>query len=367
MTKVHSLTWVLYVCIALFLCHSVPLSCNRQPSDGSGTVKLTNENLPTLPDNLLHDFEREGINKTFIQKLMLWGTSTEYILDRAFSSFENLTEIEILCDRSIQISECAFASSKLETIALLKCGLTTLATNCILKKLKKLKLGFNQMVRIANHTFENYVSLQELYLIGNKIMYAAPNAFLGTKLEVLSLIYNKLECVPDLGAISSTLSVLDIGNNRLHKCDIEIQSNSFPVLHSLLISNNLLTKLPIICYLSPNLLSLFINDNNFETVPDISDVAVHLNRVDLSNNPIVCDCRVSWLKDLVDETENGTVQCDKSGPNPSQDWTRLDKFNLEKFCPKIKFQSAYKSYLFGEQTTMTSSLFQTKQDTGKYL
>ena len=333
MSVVHSLTCMLY--ITVFIGYgNCEVSYTRQATGGSGIhVKVTREKLTTLPDDLEDLLEREGINETLIHKLELSDTSTEFILDRAFTIFKNLTEVEISCSRYIVISQCAFANSKIEMLVLFECVLKPLPTTCIIENLKKLYLYDNQAKYVVNNAFGGYVSLEELILFANEITYIEHEAFLGTKLRRLFLQRSKLKCIPDLGAISSTLIELDISHNDINQCDIETQSSTFPWLGIIYLSNNGLSKLPIICNLSPRLSTLYINDNNFVTLEDFRDIAPELYQVKLDNNPIVCDCRVAWLKEVDGLTEYGTLQCSISGPNSDLYWRQLDKSDLEDSCP----------------------------------
>ena len=376
MSVVHSLTCMLYitVCIGSGNCE---VSYIRQPTGGSGVhVKVTGEKLTTLPDDLEDILERERINETFIHKLVLWGTSTEFILDRAFINFEKLTEVEIICSRYSHISQCAFADSKLETLKIVQCGLKPFPTTCNHENLNALDLISNQIKYIENHTFSSYVSLEELFLIANKITYIEPEAFLGTKLRWLSLRKNKLKCIPDLGAVSSTLYLLDISYNNIQQCEMETQNNTYPWLSTIYLTNNRLNKLPSICYQSPNLSTLHIDDNNLVTLKDFRDIAPALHQVKFDRNPIVCDCRVAWLKEVDDLTEYGTVQCSISGPNSGQYWTQLDKSDLEDSCSTTQqIAMVDKTLIFvhtseysDEQTTHISTIATTfSTATGKYI
>ena len=334
---------------------------------GSGIyIKVTEQKLTTLPDDLEDILERAGIDEAVIPKLVLWGTSTEIILDRAFKSFENLTEVEISRSRHLHISQCAFSQSNLEIISVLECGLTSLPTTCILEKVKTLDLGLNKMTYVESHAFSSYVSLEELSLGKNEITHIESGAFTGTKIFRLFLFGNKLKCIPDLTSISSTLVHLYIQSNHIDVCSTEPQNHTFPLLRTLHLANNALSNLPLICYQSPNLHSMYINDNNFETVKDFRNVAAKLHLVDLSNNPIVCDCKVAWLKYLnQDMTKYGTVQCIKSGPNSYQDWKRLDRPTLEKFCHDTLLVST--SDYTHEKTILLSTISPTDSTaTGKY-
>ena len=332
MSVVHSLTFMLY--ITVFIGYgNCEVSYTRQPDESGIHVKVTREKLTTLPDDLEKALAKEGINKMFIHKLVLWGTSTEYILDRAFTSFEGLTEMEITCGRFSHISQCAFADSKIETVKVAGCSLKPFPTTCNHENLKALDLINNQIKYIESHTFSSYVSLDELFLTGNKITSIEPEAFLGTKLSWLSFRKNKLKCIPDLGAITSTLYALDMSYNYIHQCEIKIPNSTFPQLSIIDLTNNRLSKLPSICYLSPKLSTLYINNNYFVTLEDFRDIAPALYQVKFDRNPLVCDCRVAWLKGVDGLREVGTVQCSKSGPNPGQYWRQLDKSHLGNSCP----------------------------------
>ena len=176
--------------------------------------------------------------------------------------------MDIHCNRDLFISQNSFSDSKIHNLSLLDCGLKSLPATGTIGKVKIPNLGINRIT----HMFSSYVSLEALFLIANGITYVGPRAFIGTKLTYLFLDHNKLICVPDLGAISSTLQFVDISHNHLHKFKIETQAKTLPELKMLFLKNNRLTILPRICYRSPRLAYLEINDNNFTTLNDFRNV-----------------------------------------------------------------------------------------------
>ena len=271
MSVVHNLTCMLY--ITVFIGYGNCEGSYTRQSDESGIhAKVTGEKLTTLPDDLERALEREGIKQSLVQHLQLKGTSTEYILDRAFASFHSLIELEIRCNRYIHIFHCAFADSIIQNVTLVNCELKSLPTSVTLVNVKLLNLRGNQLTHIEDHAFSSYVSLNVLLLMRNGITIVEPGAFIGTNLTYLFLNHNRLSCVPDLGAISSTLISLILSDNHLHKCMLDPETHTFPVLLSLFLKSNGLTILPRICYLSPKLAFLDIADNKFATLSDFRNI-----------------------------------------------------------------------------------------------
>ena len=354
MSVVHNLTGILYITVFIGF-GNCEVSYTRHFTGGS---VISGGKLTTLPDDLVKALHTDGVDEALIHKLALWQTSSEYIQERAFTSFENLKELKIFRSPHLRISKCAFSQSNLEIISVLKCGLASLPTTCILEKVKTLDLGHNKMTYVESHAFSSYVSLGELSLRENEITHIEPGAFTGTKIFRLILAHNKLKCIPDLRSISSTLLHLYIQSNHIDGCSIEPQNHTFPLLYVLRLKNNALSNLPPMCYQAPALLALYIDDNNFETVKDFRNVAPYLSRVDFSNNPIVCDCKVAWLKDVnQDMTKYGTVQCSKSGPNPDRDWRDLYQTDLEDSClSTTPLMLVHTSEYTDEHTTQLSTI-----------
>ena len=78
------------------------------------------------------------------------------------------------------------------------------------------RLNNNNLTYIGDNEFARWTSLKGLYLHKNQI---TTSAFTGTKIQVIEMHTNKLTCLPDLRAISSTLQFLILNSNRLGQCN----------------------------------------------------------------------------------------------------------------------------------------------------
>ncbi|KAL0829375.1 hypothetical protein ABMA28_004152 [Loxostege sticticalis] len=133
-----------------------------------------------------------------------------------------------------------------------------------LSNLISLDMRNNKLTLIGDLAFAELWSLQELYLDGNEILYIDGRGFGGlTQLRKLSLADNKLDAL-DEGVLSDNLklTVLDLRNNNLETLRQEAVQN---------ILENMKTNYALIS---------------------------------LDGNKLSCDCRLTWLHKLRNETKS---------------------------------------------------------------
>lgn len=95
------------------------------------------------------------------------------------------------------------------------------------------------------------------------------------------------------------LKWLDLSNNRLTNASF-LSSCSLRKLEEIYLSSNLLTSLPNDSFQETKSLSVFVVDNNsLQTLPRCALARFYsqLQMFDISNNPIKCDCLLSWLQE----------------------------------------------------------------------
>ncbi|CAG9788300.1 unnamed protein product [Diatraea saccharalis] len=137
-----------------------------------------------------------------------------------------------------------------------------------LSNLITLDMRNNKLDMIGDLAFAELWSLQELYLDGNEIEYISERAFGGlNQLRKLSLVDNKLASLDD-GVLNDNvkLNFLDLRNNNLETL-------------------------------------------RMETVQDVlENMMMNYALISLDGNRLNCDCRLSWLHKLKNETKSKRIK-----------------------------------------------------------
>jgi len=150
----------------------------------------------------------------------------------------------------------------------------------------------NKIKSISGGTFEKYKQLRYLQARNNTISTLENGAFDGTQLSFLGLNRNLLKCVPNLGGVAATLTVLQLDNNKLHLCERDESGKvEYYKLSTLKLSENNLIRLPAIIFHCPNLNSLDLEKNNLKILPGISSNFNHQVSTLLSGNRLICSCQ----------------------------------------------------------------------------
>ncbi|XP_030838434.1 toll-like receptor 3 [Strongylocentrotus purpuratus] len=171
--------------------------------------------------------------------------------------------------------------------------------------------------------FKPLTALQNLSLEDCQISLLHPLAFEALKsLRVLNLGGNKIKQLPtDIFKHLGQTTNIDLHNNRLANLDINLFLNNCR-LTTLLLSDNKLTRL---------------NQSTFKLI------GPSFTSVDLSRNPIDCNCELSWLLDwigapLVLMNKNQTI-CSSASLEPLREKPLFD-FDSKKLCsPNIALYS----------------------------
>ncbi|KAJ8720369.1 hypothetical protein PYW07_012412 [Mythimna separata] len=173
-----------------------------------------------------------------------------------------------------------------------------------LSNLITLDMRNNKLTMIGDLAFAELWSLQELYLDGNEIEFISERGFGGlTQLRKLSLADNKLGTLDD-GVLDDIqkLNVLDLRNNNLETLKQEAVQNVLENMKS-----------------------------NYALIS-------------LDGNKLTCDCRLSWLHKLRNETKSKRVKASLSRLNCIMDTkTNIGTVRIEKPPKTIpNIQGAYK-------------------------
>lgn len=288
-------------------------------------------------------------NKTFIglqalTVLNLRGNFIDELGFRTFSSLPKLEELNLGQNRITRINPNAFddlanlrvlmlddnqlsivptiAMSPLNNLAELFLGLNSFATVQrgsfeMLKHLTRLDLKGAALYNISVEAFQGLEnSLRQLDLSDNRLK-RIPTVHLSglARLEELSLGQNEFDVIPEGGLVGlKNLRRIDIsGSLKLRK----IQAGAFATNTNLeaitIAANKLLDEVQEGAFSGlPYLKHVVLRDNALRTLDEGLFPWSKLHTLDLSGNPIVCDCRMLWLHDLLIERNASQIGSESS-------------------------------------------------------
>lgn len=263
--------------------------------------------------------------------LNLRGNLLDELHNHVFSTLPKLEELNLGQNRIARINQEAFAGlQNLRILHLDDNELIFIPSDAFppLISLAQLHLGINAITSIQSAAFANLINLSKLDLRGAGLSNLSIDAFTGLEasMQTLDLSDNQLQRIPteELSSLVK-LEELSIGQNQFHvvtagafnglsklrSLDIsgslklqQIQSGAFSTnlnLESLTIASNkelsdiqdnALNGLPQLKY-------VILRGNALTEVSENIVGWKKLETFDLSENPIHCDCRMVWLRDLL--------------------------------------------------------------------
>lgn len=275
-------------------------------------------------------------NRTFIglnslTVLNLRGNFLDSIGHGVFGQLPKLEELNLGQNRISRIEPGAFEGMvNLRVLILDDNQMSVVPTPALapLNKLAELFLGINAFRTIPVGSFESLKHLTSLDLKGAGLMNISLGAFRGLEdsLRQLELSDNRLQRIPTLHLSElSRLEDLSLGQNdfeviaegafaglkNLRLLDISgsihlrrIEANAFATNTNLesitIISNKMLAEVQEGAFSGlPHLKHVVLRDNALTTLDEGLFPWSELQTLDLSENPIVCDCRVLWLRNLL--------------------------------------------------------------------
>lgn len=197
----------------------------------------------------------------------------------------------------------------------------------LLKNLAQLDLSYNSISGEMLHeiVFEGLTALQELYIEGNPLQHLKTNTFSFMEmpaltyldlsnctisemdkssldlpsLQHLDLSWNLLEGINrDSFQMLTHLNVLDMSHNNIK---VLSEVPYLPEIVTMYFDNNGMEKLSIkegIVLYADNIQKLYLRNNNIEkfTIDSLPLELATLSEIDMSNNPLVCNCEMKWIK-----------------------------------------------------------------------
>ncbi|KAJ7729366.1 adenylate cyclase, partial [Mycena olivaceomarginata] len=188
------------------------------------TLDVHNNSLTELPSSLWNCASLSRLNVTS-NLLMLWHDPPTAVPDEEMSTFSDTTVVVGAPSFPINrkpstsiISDIPPLAHSLELLYLGENSFTgdVLHPLMILKELRVLNMSFNDIQNMPSHFFRYLPKLEEVYLSGNRLTnFPSEDLPKLTRLSTLFLNGNQLQTLPqELGKVKS-LTVLDVGSNRL--------------------------------------------------------------------------------------------------------------------------------------------------------
>jgi Leucine-rich repeat (LRR) protein len=279
-------------------------------------------------------------NRTFsdlpeLQILNLRANFIDELFDHSFSTLQRLEELNLGQNRIAKIQTDAFIGlQNLKILYLDDNSLHQVPASALipLVNLAELYIGINSFTTIDNNAFAALKKLTLLNLKGAAIYNVSTNGFVGLEsLRNLDLSDNRLIRIPTKElSVLTRLEELSIGQNsfeviaekafeglsNLVKIDIVGSHNLKKLLANAFEDNSNLKTIKIqsnkelshvenafsgLAYLQV----LILKDNAIETL-SIYELGDNVKLIDLSDNPLKCDCHLLWYKKYLNSITNST-------------------------------------------------------------
>jgi Leucine-rich repeat (LRR) protein len=296
-----------------------------------------------------------------LQILNLRGNLIDELNDNAFSSLSVLEELNLGQNRIAQIGMDAFYRLyNLKILYLDDNSLIQVPSLSFppLTNLAELFIGINSFTTLERSAFEKLKKLTTLNLNGAQLHNISIGAFVGLEsLRILDLSSNRLNRVPtkELSSLNR-LEELSIGMNdfdiisekafdgltNLHKLEIigakkltRIQNNAFIENGNLrtirLTDNEELSQFESAAFHGlPYLKELILKNNAIESIRENLYEWDNLDALDLSDNPLRCDCHLLWYKAFlsVHASKSKNINLNKINNNNNNHYRHINNHSI---------------------------------------
>nr|XP_040235518.2 insulin-like growth factor-binding protein complex acid labile subunit [Anopheles coluzzii]XP_040235520.2 insulin-like growth factor-binding protein complex acid labile subunit [Anopheles coluzzii]XP_049466081.1 insulin-like growth factor-binding protein complex acid labile subunit [Anopheles coluzzii]XP_049466082.1 insulin-like growth factor-binding protein complex acid labile subunit [Anopheles coluzzii] len=282
-------------------------------------------------------------NKTFVglvalTVLNLRGNFLDELPEGVFAGVPKLEELNLGQNRIAKIDPKAFAGlTGLRVLYLDDNTISAVPSPALqpLRALGELYIGLNSFAAIPKEAFAMLTGLAKLDLEGAALLNVSRDSFRGLerlrtldlsdnrlariptaelavleRLEELSLGQNDFESIPpNAFAGLNNLRVLDIsGSLKLTRIESGAFAHNTNLEEIVIASNKMLTEVQDGALSGlPHLRRVVLKDNALTTLTDGMLSWNDLVELDLSENLILCDCQILWLRNLLVSRSNGTV------------------------------------------------------------
>ncbi|CAH3977798.1 unnamed protein product [Pieris brassicae] len=284
-------------------------SFNSQPFLEKLTFNIRSDGaLKFVPLNVIHKLKR-------LQKLQIHYATLNKIEKKTFTNMSTVREITLMNNKIMELDFSAFANlPSLVNLTIKGNKVTEIQRDVFvdLPSLRYLDLSFNSINLAHDGCFEHLNLLTDLVLEANLISVLTRDTFRGlANLTRLDLRSNKLSMIGDLTFIELwNLNELLLDNNEL-KYLSERAFDGLTMLQKLSMTGNKLQTINEVLLEGVRGLELLDLRNNeikqisYETIkPILENLKLKTSVLYLSGNKLRCDCRLSWIQVLRNETKS---------------------------------------------------------------
>nr|XP_054766922.1 mucin-2-like [Lytechinus pictus] len=224
-----------------------------------------------------------------LEFLRVEGTSADHVTEGAIAILPNLRRLNLISNRFRSLPNNFLSGSNITHLDMSTNSMSDISTDAFkdLSSLVDLSLADNVISVISGDIFQHLSSLEVLNMESNRIRFVNSSTFdaLGG-LRVLNLANNVIDFLPS-----------DTFQNLTNLTELNLASNSLSFLPRRLFGE--LLDLLVLNLGGNSLTTLYRAVFNFEKDMD-------LVRIDLTGNPLHCDCHVKWLRSTL---ETNTITC----------------------------------------------------------
>jgi len=241
---------------------------------------------------------------TSLERLSLYGNRISKISTFAFKGVESVLRLNLGKNRLKVIPTEAFSNlNKLEVLELHENDITHLESRAFkgLYQLDMLKLEHNKISKIQDDVFGDLTLLHSLNIEHNIIDDISNKAFAGLEdnLEWLELGNNRLGRIPthSLKRLSN-LRQLDLDSNNISSIPESAFKGYGNTINYIHFENNQISEISPAAFddlHSLEWLTLAHNHIRRLTEEMISSILPDIRHIDLSYNPLICNCDILWL------------------------------------------------------------------------